>query len=80
MKAVHKNCVSSVKARIGEAKRFKVETDLRQGSVLSLSTLIIIMDEIHKNIKQRLGTDATKAMMFADDILMWGEDEVEVQR
>lgn len=32
--AMDKNCVSSVKTRIGETNWFKVETGLRQGSVL----------------------------------------------
>ena len=79
IKAMYKNCVSSVKTRIGETNWFKVETGLRQGSVLSPILFIIVMDEIHKIIKKRLGSEATKALLFADDIVIWGDDEMEVQ-
>ena len=42
--AMYKNCVRSVKTRIGETNWFKVETGLRQGSVLSPILFIIVMD------------------------------------
>ena len=80
LQAMYRCCVSRVKTSVGETEWFEVETGLRQGSVLSPLVFIIVMDEIHKNVKQRLGQEATKAMLFADDIVIWGDDEKEVQK
>lgn len=79
IKAMYKKCASSVKTKIGQTNWFSVETGLRQGSVLSPILFVIVMDEIHKSVKRKMGSKETNALLFADDIVIWGEDEMEVQ-
>uniref|UniRef100_A0A1W7R9N5 Endonuclease-reverse transcriptase HmRTE-e01 n=1 Tax=Hadrurus spadix TaxID=141984 RepID=A0A1W7R9N5_9SCOR len=78
IKDMYEGCKSCVRTRVGTTEWFEVKTGLRQGSVLSPLLFIITMDTIQKQVKEILGKEGT-AWLFADDIVIIGENEEEVQ-
>ena len=79
IKALYEQCSSCVKTKLGMTEWFSIETGLRQGSVLSPILFIIVMDEIQRRVREKLGSIMMKTMLFADDIVIWGDNEKEVQ-
>lgn len=63
----------------GRSKWFATKRGVQQGSSLSPLLFITLMDTIMKEIKEAKFEDLN-AFVFADDIAIWGETEMEVQR
>ena len=52
--AMYMDCYSSVKTRVGTSEWFKIDTGLKQGSVLSPLLFLMVMDDIMKHSNKRL--------------------------
>jgi exonuclease III len=70
---------SCVKTALGRTKGFKIRSGLKQGSALSPLLFIITMDRVTWEVAEKLGEQKMKAMLFADDLMIWGENERMVQ-
>lgn len=77
IQVLYEMCVSSVKMKIRQTNWFNVETDLWQ--VSPFVSYITVMDGIHKSVKQVIESEETNTLLFLDNIVVWGEDEMEVQ-
>lgn len=76
---MYEKCVRSEKLKIVQTNWLCVETGLGQESVLFPIHFIIVMDEIHKCLKQKTVSKKKKALLFSGDMVVLGEDEIEVQ-
>ena len=77
--AMYMDCYSSVKTRVGTSEWFKIDTGLKQGSVLSPLLFLIVMDDIMKASMKDYSRAKMKVLLLADDVVIWGEDQMEVQ-
>ena len=57
----------------GESNSFGVEVGLHPGSVLSPHLFLHLMDVLTEDVRK----DVPRAMMFADDIVLCGDDETD---
>ncbi|XP_013134604.1 PREDICTED: uncharacterized protein LOC106100327 [Papilio polytes] len=64
-----------VRSAAGDSDRFGVSVGLHQGSALSPYLFLLVMDALTLNIQE----EAPWCMLYADDIVLVGEDECEVQ-
>ena len=78
VKMLYDDCYSCVQVGNGYSDWFQTCRGVQQGSALSPLLFITIMDEIIKEVKQTTNMDL-KAFAFADDIVIWGNSEMEVQ-
>ena len=58
----------------GESNSFEVEGGLHQGSALSPYLFLLMMDVLTQDVRK----DVPGAMMFADDIVLCGDDEIDM--
>ena len=58
----------------GESSKFNVEVGLHQGSALSPYLFLILMDVL----TERARTEAPESMLFADDIVLCGDKDVDM--
>lgn len=58
---------------------FKQTSGLKQGSALSTLIFVVVMDEIMMQVEEKIGEDKMKTMVFADDLMVWGNKEEEIQ-
>ena len=79
IKAMYSNCSSCVKTQVGRTGWFDIENGLKQGSVLSPLLFILVMDDMLKATKEAYIGTRMNIILFADDILIWGENEKVVQ-
>ena len=79
IKSTYKNCESRVQTTAGVTPWFSVNSGVRQGSVLSPLLFALVMDEIMKKVDSEGDATTSRTMIYADDILIWGEDNIEVQ-
>ena len=77
--AMYMDCYSSVKTRVGTSEWFKIDTGLKQGSVLSPLLFLTVMDDIMKAAMKDYSSAKMKVMLFADDVVIWGENQMVVQ-
>lgn len=78
VKMLYQKCYSCVQIGNGRSEWFETKRGVQQGSALSPLLFVIVMDKVIKSIKK---TDSeTNALVFADDVLLWGETEAEVQK
>ena len=73
---MYKGCTTSVVTNVGETEEIDIEVGLHQGSALSPLLFIIIMDVITEGI----GEETPWAMLFADDIVLSGENREDLER
>lgn len=76
---LYKHCQSCVQIGNANSNWFVTSKGVQQGSALSPLLFIIMMDEIMKRVKQHNKNSAFKAFAFADDVVIWGDTEEEVQ-
>ena len=76
--AMYMDCYSSVKTRVGTSEWFKIDTGLKQGSVLSPLLFLMVMDDIMKAAMKDYSRAKMTVLLFADDVI-WGKDQMEVQ-
>ena len=60
-----------VRSAAGESNTFGVEVGLHQGSALSPYLFLLLMDVLTQDVRK----DVPGSMMFADDIVLCGDDE-----
>ena len=58
----------------GESNSFGVEVGLHQGSALSPYLFLLLMDVLTEDVRK----DVPGSMMFADDIVLCGDDETDM--
>ena len=73
---MYENAKTCVRTPVGETKYFPVEVGLHQGSALSPFLFTTMLDVITKDIQD----DVPWSMLFADDIVLVGEMNEEVNR
>lgn len=78
IRMIYKKCESCVQVGNGNSEWFETRCGVQQGNSLSTMLFMILMDEIIKRVKRRRGEDID-ALVFADDVMIWGETEEEVQ-
>ena len=64
---------------MGRSEWFQVNEGLRQGSVLSPTLFTVVMDEILRRVEPNTDGRDTRTLVFADDVMIWGESTIEVQ-
>ena len=77
IKEMYEGSRSCVKTKVGRTEWFEIDNGVRQGSVLSPLLFIMVMDGVQKEVKKREG-GSTRSMLFADDLVIWGEEEEDV--
>ena len=79
IREMYNGSVSCVKVGGERSDWLKQKNGLRQGSALSPLLFIVVMDDIMTKVAQEIGEGKMKAMLFADDLMIWGNKEEEVQ-
>ena len=79
VKMLYNYCQNCVQIGDGYSDWFATTKGVQQGSALSPLLFISVMDEVIKKVKQNPGNDF-KAFAFADDVVVWGCTEDEVQQ
>ncbi|KAK3554949.1 hypothetical protein QTP86_001870 [Hemibagrus guttatus] len=64
-----------VRCAVGQKEEFKVEVGLHQGSALSPSLFVMVMDQLSEEVRQ----ESPWTMMFADDIVICSESREQVE-
>ena len=71
---MYRGCGTVVRSVAGESNRFGVEVGLHQGSALSPYLFLLLMDVLTEDVRK----DVPESMMFADDIVLCGDDETDM--
>ena len=71
---MYTGCRTMVRTVAGESSKFNVEVGLHQGSALSPYLFLILMDVL----TERARTEAPESMLFADDIVLCGDKDVDM--
>ena len=71
---MYQGCKTVVRSASGESNSFGVEVGLRQGSALSPYLFLLLMDVLTQDVRK----DVPGLMMFADDIVLCGDDETDM--
>ena len=72
---MYKDNESQIRTSAGKIESFRVTAGLYQGSALSSFIFIIVMDTLTGNVKKK----ATENMMFADDVVLSGDERQVVE-
>ena len=64
-----------VRGVAGERNNFGVDVGLHQGSALSPYLFLLLMDVLTEDVRN----DVPGSMMFADDIVLCGDDETDMR-
>ena len=67
-------CKTVVHSAAGESNSFGVEVGLHQGSALSPYLFLLLMDVLTEDVRK----DVPESMLFADDIVLCGDDETDM--
>ena len=70
---MYRGCKTVVRSAAGESNIFGVEVGLHQGSALRPYLFLLLMDVLTEDVKM----DVPGSMMFADDIVLCGDDETD---
>ena len=71
---MHRGCKTAVRSAAGESNSFEVEVGRHQGSALSPYLFLLLMDVLTEDVRK----DVHGSMMFADDIVLCGDDETDM--
>ena len=71
---MQRGCKTVVRSAAGESNNFGVEFGVHPGSALSPYLFILLMDTLTVDVKK----DVAGSMMFADDIVLCGDDETDM--
>ena len=71
---MYQGCKTVVRNASGESNSFGVEVGLRQCSALSPYLFLLLMDVLTQDVRK----DVPGSMMFADDIVLCGDDETDM--
>ena len=71
---IYRGCKTVVRSAAGESNSFGVEVGLHQGSALSPYLFLLLIDVSTEDVRK----DVTGSMMFADDIVLCGDDETDM--
>ena len=71
---MYTGCRTKVRTVAGESSKFNVEVGLHQGSALSPYLFLILMDVL----TERVMKEAPESMLFADDIVLCGDKDVDM--
>jgi hypothetical protein len=75
IRSMYDRCCTRVRSAAGTTDRFSVTVGLHQGSALSPYLFLLVMDALSSDIQE----EAPWCMLFADDIVLVGEEGPEVQ-
>jgi hypothetical protein len=75
VQAMYRDARTQVRTEAGTTDQFSVVVGLHQGSALSPYLFLLVMDALTSDIQKR----APWCILFADDIVLVGKDEHEVQ-
>ena len=71
---MYTGCRTKVRTVAGESSKFNVEVGLHQGSALSPYLFLIMMDVLTERVRK----EAPESMLFADDIVLCGDKDVDM--
>ena len=71
---MYTGCRTKVRTVAGESSKFNVEVGLHHGSAVSPYLFIILMDVLTKRVME----EAPESMLFADDIVLCGDNDVDM--
>ena len=71
---MYRGCKTVVRSAAGESNIFGMEVGLHQGSALSPYLFLLLMDVLTENVRK----DVPGSMMFADDIVLCGDDDTDM--
>ena len=71
---MYTGCRTKVRTVAGESSKFNVEVGLHQGSALSPYLFLILMDVLTERVRK----EAPESMLFADDIVLCGDKDVDM--
>ena len=71
---MYQGCKTVVRSAAGESNSFGVEVGLHQCSALSPYLCLLLMDVLTQNVRK----DVPGSMMFADEIVLCGDDETDM--
>ena len=71
---MYQGCKTVVRSAAGESNSFGVEVGLHQGSALSPYLFLLLMDVLTQDVRK----DVPGSMIFADDIVLCGDDETDM--
>lgn len=75
IQSMYDRASTHVRSEAGVTDKFNVAVGLHQGSALSPYLFLLVMDALTSNIQE----EAPWCMLFADDIVLVGENALEVQ-
>ena len=67
-------CKTVVRSAVGESNSFGVEVGLHQGPALTQYLFLLLMDVLTEDVRK----DIPGSMMFADDIVLCGDDDTDM--
>ena len=71
---MYTGCRTKVRTVAGESSKFNVEVGLHQGFALSPYLFLILMDVLTERVRK----EAPESMLFADDIVLCGDKDVDM--
>ena len=71
---MYQGCKTVVRSAAGESNNFGVEVGVHQASALSPYLFLLLMDVLTQDVRK----DVPGSMMFADDIVLCGDDETDM--
>ena len=80
VREMYRGSRSCVKVGSERTDWIEQRSGLKQGSAISPLLFIAVMDEVMIKVARRIGEENMKVMAFADDLMIWGNEEEEVQR
>ena len=71
---MYTGCRTKVRTVAGESSKYNVEVRLHQGSAISPYLVLILMDVLTERVRK----EAPESMLFADDIVLCGDNDVDM--
>lgn len=78
IKEMYRGYKCRVRTQSGNKDWFEVRNGLKQGSILSPALFNVVMEGMNRQVREKVG-ERDKKMIFADDMMIWGETVEDVQ-